>query len=102
MQKTIISVKEAIDLISKKGTVIFDVRMPPEYERNHIEGASLVELSKLKRFPEQYLYGPENIIFVCERGIRSLAAANIAKEVGFKNVYSIDGGMIAWNEHAKQ
>ena len=93
----ILGIEESADLISQPETFLYDVRTPPEYDRDHIEGAILLELNKFKRFPDQYLFGSDNVVFVCARGIRSLAAANLAESLGAKNVYSIDGGMYKWN-----
>ncbi len=36
------------------------------------------------------------ILMVCRTGVRSARAAARAKELGFDQVYSLDGGMTAW------
>lgn len=93
----ILGIEESADLIQQPRTFLYDVRTSSEYDRDHIEMAVLLELNKFKRFPEQYLFGSDDVVFVCARGIRSLAAANLAESFGAKNVYSIDGGMYKWN-----
>lgn len=75
--------------VSEKQAVLVDVREEGEWKQGHIEGAKLLPLSeleetksaeKLKRqLPE------DKIIYVhCYSGVRSLAAADILTQHGFK------------------
>jgi rhodanese-related sulfurtransferase len=34
----------------------------------------------------------------CRSGMRSANAANILKEMGFKKIYNLDGGYLAWTK----
>lgn len=81
----------------EKSYLLIDVRQPVEYEASHIPGSILLPLNE---FEEQVEELPEkNLIFYCKSGIRSRAAALTAdffNEAG-KEIYNLEGGMLAWN-----
>lgn len=75
---------------------LLDVRQPSEYKQSHIPGALLIPLSELPdRLSELDSQIP--VITYCRSGKRSLAASFFLKDSGFSDVYSIKGGMNAWN-----
>jgi rhodanese-related sulfurtransferase/rubrerythrin len=74
---------------------LLDVRQPKEYEAGHIPGAVLVPLPELSdRLSEISRDLP--VIAYCRSGQRSYAAASLLKGAGFQEVYSLEGGMNAW------
>ncbi len=75
---------------------LLDVRQPDEYEKEHMAGAKLIPLAQL---PEQFgTLQPELPILVyCAVGNRSRVASQFLVGRGFKEVYSIKGGILAWN-----
>ncbi len=76
---------------------LIDVREIDEWQTIHIPGAihipkdTLVEVIDVK-VPDKncpiYLY--------CRGGIRSLTAANYLLEMGYQQVYSVNGGIVEW------
>jgi rubrerythrin/rhodanese-related sulfurtransferase len=76
---------------------IIDVRQESEYERGHIPGAKLMPLAEveLKLFS---LPADRDLVFYCQNGGRSQWAASLAGEGGVstKNVYTLMGGLLAW------
>ncbi|MBF0467905.1 MAG: hypothetical protein HQK61_03325 [Desulfamplus sp.] len=81
----------------EKSYLLIDVRQPVEYEESHIPGSILLPLNK---FEEQVEQLPEkHLVFYCKSGIRSKAAALTAdffNDTG-KDIYTLDGGVMAWN-----
>jgi hydroxyacylglutathione hydrolase len=84
---------------SFKEARLIDVRTPEEYvgELGHIIGSSLKTLG-----PEldHFLSSTDKnqaIIFICRSGARSGSATAVAMNLGFKNIYNMEGGMLAWN-----
>jgi hydroxyacylglutathione hydrolase len=78
---------------------VIDVRQPDEFtgELGHIPGA---QHSTLQTDLEQHLETLDkenNYVFICRSGNRSGTATQMAESKGFKNVYNMMGGMIAWN-----
>lgn len=74
---------------------LVDVRTPEEWELARIPGATLIteELAQeLMRLPRDTA-----IVFYCHVGARSLDAAAYYAGHGFKNVWSMTGGIDAWS-----
>ena len=87
------------DVLSLKGARLVDVRMPEEYggELGHIAGALLKTLGpELDDYLEK-LDRSDTLIFICRSGTRSGRATTQAMELGFKTIYNMEGGMLAWN-----
>lgn len=92
-----ISANEARRLLDKDPEIILlDVRQPEEYEKGHIPGALLIPLPELlDKLAE--LNTEKKIITYCRLGRRSLAAAQLIADERDSEVYTIDGGIMAWN-----
>jgi rhodanese-related sulfurtransferase len=77
---------------------LIDVRETDEYigELGHVNNAELIVLNTI---PEKIDSLPKNetIIFICRSGGRSAQATAFALSKGFKEVYNMRGGMLAWN-----
>lgn len=74
---------------------LFDVRTPAELAMAKLERAL-----PLDETGERYLNSLDPsapIAFLCHHGSRSRAAAQHAIEVGFLNVYNVEGGIDAWS-----
>ena len=89
-------------VVAHRGEVtLVDVREPQEYtgELGHVPGAVLVPLAKLAETAQLWNTDRE-IVLVCRSGGRSARAATELAKRGFRNLYNLRGGMIAWNaEH---
>jgi rhodanese-related sulfurtransferase len=82
--------------------VVVDVRTPTEYEMSHITGAMNVNvqdddfesmvaaLDKDKTYLVHCTRNPDNG--------RSSRALETLQSLGFKNLYSLEGGYVAWKE----
>ncbi len=78
---------------------LVDVRQPEEFtgELGHIDGAELLVLDQLsEKF--QKLNPAEDIVLICKSGGRSAKAASFLSDQGFKKVFNMKGGMLAWND----
>jgi glyoxylase-like metal-dependent hydrolase (beta-lactamase superfamily II)/rhodanese-related sulfurtransferase len=80
---------------------VLDVRNPDEFvgELGHVEGATLIPLPELPMRLHE-LRGREAVpvYTICKMGGRSAKAAGILQGAGFKNVISMEGGMVRWNQ----
>jgi rhodanese-related sulfurtransferase/rubrerythrin len=95
----VITADDTKELISNKPQnelEIIDVRQPAEYERGHITGAKLIPLSTLADNIEK-LDVSKTIVTYCQRGVRSSSAAALLKRMGFEDIFSMKGGIEAWN-----
>jgi thioredoxin len=76
---------------------ILDVRTIDEYNNGHIEGAILADISSnLFQEVASKLDKDKPVFVYCLSGGRSSAAANQLKEMGFKSITNLSGGMLAW------
>jgi rhodanese-related sulfurtransferase len=83
-------------LDSEEVIILLDVRTKEEYETGHIKDSILIPVDNLREEAEKSLRDKEAIIFVyCRSGNRSVAAANILVDLGYKNVYNL-GGINNW------
>lgn len=81
--------------------LILDVREPDEFvgELGHIPGSVLIPLGQLEaRLGE--LPRDKTIIAVCKSGRRSARAAELLLAKGWRDAYTMTGGMQAWDDEA--
>lgn len=77
--------------------VLLDVRTPEEFAGARLEGAMNIPLHDLLRRYEELDRGKVIIIY-CHSGRRSAIATQILQNLGFKNVYNMEGGLLSWDE----
>ena len=93
-----ISVEEFAEKRKSNGEIVLvDVREPHEFEICNIEGAKLIPLGEIKDRTDE-LNPDDEIVVQCHHGGRSMKAATILKEKGFKNVVNLKGGIDEWAE----
>ena len=77
---------------------ILDVRTPDEYNVHHLENATNVNWNGDDFVTNAITYNKSKPIFVyCKVGGRSAQAANKLSEMGFKEIYNLDGGIVKWS-----
>ncbi|NOT33266.1 MAG: rhodanese-like domain-containing protein [Candidatus Eisenbacteria bacterium] len=79
--------------------LLLDVRNPKEWKSKYpaAPGAMTIPLPELhKHVGELAAWKDKPIFTVCHSGSRSLTAAEMLADSGFRDVRSIDGGMVAW------
>jgi rhodanese-related sulfurtransferase len=90
----------AREILARGTALVLDLRDPDSYGRGHIEGAELATREDLSH----YLFDtPKDrpILVCCYRGNASQAVARTFVELGFFEVYSLDGGYEAWDAAQK-
>jgi len=86
-------VKEMMD--EKDPFVLVDVREPHEYEICNIPGAKLIPLGEVpKRMHE--LNTADQIVVHCRSGVRSAKAVEFLMQAGFRRIFNLKGGVLAW------
>ena len=80
------------------GQTILDIRTPQEFQQGYIEGAVNVNLydkdfaDKISQFDKS-----KPIFIYCLSGSRSESASKKLANMGFVEVYDLDGGIRQWN-----
>ncbi len=95
MAETELSPERAQGLIGE-GASLIDVRNPDEHEAGHIEGDRLIPFDRLKDEAGD-LPKDEQVVLYCRGGDRSGAAVQALRASGY-DAYSIEGGILAWQE----
>lgn len=88
---------QATRLINHDNAVVIDVRSDGEYAAGHIVnaineplGGLAQKVSKLDKYRER------TIITACRNGQQAASASGILRKNGFENVFSLSGGIVAW------
>lgn len=93
--------KDAFAMMEKDkgnpGTIIIDVRTPQEFAAGYIKNAINMDYhSRTFRDELRKLDKDKTYIVYCQRGVRSGKTVLLMKELGFKKVYNISGGIVRW------
>ena len=91
----IITSTEAQDLL-KNDAILIEVRSAEEYSEFYIKDSINVPLDNIQELPDLIEDKETVIILYCETGERSKEAAKELVKLGYKNLYSLDGGLINW------
>ena len=94
-----VSPEEALAILEDppEGLVVLDVRTAGEFERGHLEGAVQLDFygddfaTQVDALDKEVPY-----LLYCQSGGRSGQTLTMMGELGFREVYEIDGGYGAW------
>jgi len=84
-------------LMEDDDVILLDVRSKIEYRRAHIDDPKVLNIpldelnSRMSEIP-----GDKKILCACLLGLRGFTAQRILQGAGFKDVYTIEGGMFLW------
>ena len=91
-----VSPTEAVKLV-QGGALLIDVREDSEWASGTPSDAQLVSRSKLEAGIWALADNSKRtILLICQKGTRSLMAANTLENMGFSNVLSVSGGFSQW------
>ena len=90
-----VDVAETARVWTERSAQLVDVREPDEWADGHIPEAIHIPLGDLAERAKE-LIRETPVITICRSGHRSLAAANELIAQGFRDVASLNGGMLAW------
>lgn len=97
----LISVQELRERLQNEESVhILDVREELEFHTFNIGGEN-IPLGKLPSVLEDLEWdSEEEIVVICQRGIRSDTACRILAQAGFSNIKNLVGGLLEWRKTA--
>jgi rhodanese-related sulfurtransferase len=94
-----ISTLQATLLINQQNALVLDVRDSAEYEKGHVLNARHLASGELEaRSIELEKYKAKPVIVVCDTGNRSEKAVATLRKQGFTQVFSLNGGIGAWQQ----
>ena len=89
----------AVQLMNSEDVVVLDVREPAETTGGKIAKAIQIPFSGLsKRIGELQKHKDKTLLVYCKTGARSGMACKELSKNGFDKVFSLSGGLAAWQE----
>lgn len=94
-----ISVEELAERLQKEESLnLLDVREELEFHTFKIGGIN-IPLGKLASELENLEWEiTDEIVVICQRGLRSETACRILRMAGYKNVRNLQGGLLSWRK----
>lgn len=92
---TNITPQELKKMLEKKDFLFVDVHIP---EQKHIAGTDLfVPYNEIERNKDKFPSDKnEKIVLYCRSGSMSIEASQRLTDLGYKNIYNLQGGTYAW------
>ena len=100
--KTVVAADFEKKAAAMKDKIILDVRTAEEYKEGHLLGSIQIDyygsefknqVNKLDKSKPVFVY--------CKGGGRSSSSCEILKDLGFKEVYNLQGGITDWKKAGK-
>jgi len=76
--------------------VIIDVRMPVEFRKERIENSVNIPVSKTEKRISASAGFESVLLIYCTTGYRSIRVASKYYDLGYHNIYNLEGGIEAW------
>ena len=82
-----------------KDSKIIDVRTPKEFKEFRMPEAINIDFYDPQNFIKKIIILDKEASYFlyCKSGVRSYNSCSIMKDMGFKNVYNLVGGISEWN-----
>jgi sulfur-carrier protein adenylyltransferase/sulfurtransferase len=76
---------------------LLDVREPNEWNIVHLDGAKLAPVNSITQHANE-LNTADEIVLYCKTGVRSARALAQLRQLGFRKLWNLKGGITAWAE----
>jgi rhodanese-related sulfurtransferase len=94
----LVSPEEAAALAADPGIIVLDVRTTEGYESGHLADATMIDFYSETFVDDIAALDPDGTYLVyCRSGNRSGQATALMTDLGFEQVYDLDGGILAWD-----
>ena len=91
------------DSLVQPNVTLIDVRTTEEYESGHLDKAQNIDflneelfIKEIEKFDKS-----QPIYIYCRSGNRSGKAATLMQELGFQNIYDLEGGYLNWTSKSE-
>jgi thioredoxin 1 len=102
INNTISTDEFATKIAANPGAQLIDVRTPAEFAEGHLKGAVNIDIYS-SDFAERIgkLDKSKTVMVYCRSGGRSSSAAGKMEDMGFREIYNMDGGITKWTGGGK-
>ncbi len=88
---------QATQYMNQGKTLVLDVRSAEEFAAGHLPNAKNIPLPELAERVKELEKSKSNVVItVCASGVRSASATAVLGKAGFTQVFSLEGGVDAW------
>lgn len=92
-----LSPQQAIHMINKENAMVLDLRESLKFEKGHILDALHLSFTQLDtQLADLKIKKDRPLILVCDNDAQAAKATAMIKKQGFPQVFSIQGGLEAW------
>lgn len=85
--------------MQRDGAVLVDVRETYEHAQGLAEGAVAVSRGELQsQITDKVSDHGQPVLLICAHGQRSLLAVDALRNMGYRNLHSVTGGFVAWQQ----
>lgn len=92
-----ISIQDAKFLMGEQACSVVDIRDPASFASGNIAGSVHISNDNVQQYLSQ-MDKEKPLIVVCYHGNSSQGAADFFASQGCKEVYSLDGGFVEWQQ----
>ena len=98
VKQTTVDQLSQVDYLQDDNIIVLDVRTAQEVNEGRIAGSQHADVLRTDEFTMNVakLDKDKTYYVICRSGGRSSKAAGMMKDMGFKNIYNVQGGMTAW------
>jgi rhodanese-related sulfurtransferase len=96
-----VSAVQLPQLINQENAVVVDVCQPEEFRKGHIPAAINIPVDQIKEQLgqlEKFRKKDRPIVLSCRSGQRASRAAAVLRKNEFERVYTLSGGLAAWEK----
>ena len=96
-----VSAVQLPQLINQENAVVVDVCQPEEFRKGHIPAAINIPVDQIKEQLgqlEKFRKKDRPIVLSCHSGQRASRAAAVLRKNEFERVYTLSGGLAAWEK----
>ena len=100
--KPITASELASKLADSPQPVLLDVREELEFHTFNIGGQNIPLGHLIQSIDDLEIDLVEEIVVICQRGIRSLTACSVLEAAGYKNVLNLNDGLLGWQKYVQR
>ena len=93
-----LGIQQATLLINRENATVVDIRAKADFNKGHILGSVNVPTSKVeegaKGLPKDK---SKPVLLVCQTGVTTAGVAQKLSQMGYENLYRLQGGIGSWN-----
>ncbi len=99
LKSVILDVTNYKEVVVGKDLQLVDVRTPKEYQEGFIDDAINIDFMNQETFNEAFNKLDKNkpLYIYCRSGNRSQQSVALLQALGFKEIYDLKGGYLAWS-----